>query len=99
VTRPQPAPDDPTFLPLTMREVLELTGRSRRTVKRWIDGGHITPYEAAHRREVIFAEYEVVDVEKRMHDADMANKERIRARGGRPGPRVPKQPNAVDAPA
>lgn len=99
MSAPASAPGDPLFQPLTMREVLELTGRSRRTVKRWIDGGHITPYEAAHRREVIFAEGEVIDVEKRMHDADMANRERIRARGGRPGPRTPRPSTAADAPA
>lgn len=86
-------PDNPMFQPLTMREVLEITKRSPRTIKRWIDDGHIkayTPYERAHRRDVLFNEEEVVEVEKRMHDADMANKERIRARGGRPGPRPPK---------
>lgn len=95
-------PGDPMFQPLTMREVLEITKRSPRTIKRWIDDGHIrayTPYERAHRRDVVFNEDEVVEVEKRMHDADMANKERIRARGGRPGPRSPKTPKADDASA
>jgi hypothetical protein len=90
VTDRQIDPTDPMFQPLTMREVLEITKRSQRTVKRWIDGGHLTAYtayEAAHRREVIFNEDEVAEVEKRMRDADAANKERIRARGGRPGPR------------
>lgn len=85
-----------------MREVLEITKRSPRTIKRWIDDGHIkayTPYERAHRRHLVFNEDEVVEAEKRMHDADMANKERIRARGGRPGPRPPKTLPSDEAPA
>lgn len=77
------------FKPLTFAQVMEITERKRRTVEKWIAGGRLTAYEVKHRRTIVklFNEAEVTAVEKEMSDAALANRERIRARGGRPGPR------------
>lgn len=82
---------DPLFKPLTFEQVLEITERKRRTVEKWIAGGRLTAYELNHRRTIVkvFNEDEVTAVEKEMSDAAEANRARIRARGGRPGPRKP----------
>lgn len=89
MTPPPLDPTDPMFKPLTFEQLLEITGRKRRTVEKWIAGGKLTAYELKHRRTVVkvFNEEEVTAVEKEMSDAAIANRERIRARGGRPGPR------------
>ena len=80
-------PTDPMFRPLTFAQVLEITERKRRTVEKWVAAGKLTAYEVKHRRTIvkIFNEDEVAAVEKEMSDAALANRERIRARGGRPG--------------
>lgn len=85
-------PNDPLFQPLTLKQVMEITGRSRRTIQKWVQGEKLTKYEVEHRRKVVpvFDEGEVLDVEKEMRDAAEENRDRIRRRGGRPGPRDPK---------
>ena len=70
-------PTDPMFKPLTLSEVLEITERSRRTVNRWIQTGRLTAYEERHRRQIVFSEDEVVELE---HETAHA------ARRGRPRP-------------
>lgn len=89
MTQPPIDPTDPLFKPLTMAEVLAITGRKRRAVERWVAAGKLTAYEEKHRRRVVFSEEQVLEVEKEMSDAAEANRERIRSRGGRPGPRKP----------
>jgi len=82
------------FRPLTFEQVLEITERKRRTVERWIAGGRLTAYEVRNRRTIVrlFNEDEVTALEQEMSAAAFANRERIRVRGGRPGPR--KTPEA-----
>jgi hypothetical protein len=88
MTGPPIDPTDPLFQPLTFEQVLEITGRKRRTVEQWVAGGKLTAYEMKHRRRIVlFNEDEVLEVEKAMSDAAEANRQRIRDRGGRPGPR------------
>lgn len=92
MTAGQIDPCDPLFKPLTMREVLEITGRSRRTVERWVMNGQLTKYEVRNRREVVighlYREDEVLEVEAERAAAARENRDRIRRRGGRPGPRT-----------
>jgi hypothetical protein len=78
VTRPRIDLTDPMFKPLTIAQVLEITERSRRTVNRWIQSGRLTAYEEAHRRQVVFNEDEVVELE---HETTQA------AHQGRPRPK------------
>lgn len=83
-------PTDPMFKPLTLEQVLEITGRTRRTIERWVKDGHLTKYEETHRRKIVlYNEEEVAEAEKERNDAAIENRERIRRRGGRPGPRKP----------
>lgn len=88
-------PTSPMFQLLTLKQVLEITERSRRTIEKWVRDGKLTKYEVEHQRKVIpvFNEDEVVEVEKEMRDAAEENRDRIRRRGGRPGPRTPKVPD------
>lgn len=93
MTTGQIDPRDPMFKPLTMREVLEITGRSRRTIEKWVTNGHLTKYEVRNRREVVighlYHEDEVLEAETERAAAARENRDRIRRRGGRPGPRKP----------
>jgi predicted DNA-binding transcriptional regulator AlpA len=75
-------PTSETFRPLTLDEVLEITGRSRRTITRWISTKRLTPYEEKHRRTVVFNEDQVIEIEKSTLDAQ---------RQGRP----PKRPETT----
>lgn len=90
MTRPQIDPDDPMFKPLTMREVMEITGRSRDTIERWVRERRLTPYEERNRRKItkIFDENQVVEVE---HGTSRA------ARQGRPRPKRAPEAEGVDA--
>ena len=84
-------PTDPMFKPLTMKQAVEITGRTRRTIERWVQDGRLTKYEQTHRRTVVvvFNEADVAEIEKERSDARLESQERIRQRGGRPGPRRP----------
>lgn len=91
MTTQQFDPTDPMFKPLTMREVLDITGRSRRTIEKWVTNGRLTKYEQRNRRDVVighvYNEDEVVETESVQAAAARENHDRIRRRGGRPGPR------------
>jgi hypothetical protein len=82
-------PGDPMFKPVTIKQALEITGRTRRTLERWVEQGRLTKYEQQYRRQVVvlFNEDELTTVEKERNDAALENRDRIRRRGGRPGPR------------
>ncbi|WP_297826549.1 hypothetical protein [Mycobacterium sp.] len=88
-------PMDPMFKPVTVKQAMEITSRSRRTLERWVEEKHLTKYELQHRRQVVvlFNEDELTRVEKERNDAAIENRDRIRRRGGRPGPRpAPDEP-------
>lgn len=93
MTHPHIDPTDPLFKPLTMRQVMEITERSRRTIEKWVQTGKLTKYEEKNRRGIVvghvYNEDEVVDTESEQAAAARENHERIRQRGGRPGPRKP----------
>lgn len=74
---PQIDPTDPMFKPLTLDQVIEITERSQRTINRWIQTGRLTAYEEKHRRQIVFNEDEVVELE---HETTIAR------RRGRPRP-------------
>ena len=88
-------PTDPMFKPVTIKQALEITGRSRSTLERWVREERLTKYEQQYRRRVVvlFNEDELTGVEKERNDAAIENRDRIRRRGGRPGPRTaPDEP-------
>jgi predicted DNA-binding transcriptional regulator AlpA len=60
-------PDDPLFRPITMAEAMARTGRSRRTIDRWVKDGHLRRVQLEDRTP-IFVEREVVEYDKRMRD-------------------------------
>lgn len=95
---PDQARLDALCRPMTMAEVMRATGRTRRTIDRWVEHGELTKYELEHPREIVFNARDVAETEKRMRDAAQENKDRIRRRGGRPGPRkaVPLDTSASD---
>lgn len=53
----------PLVKPLTIAQVMEITGRSKRTIERWTSQGLLTAYELSHPREIVFVEDEVLDAE------------------------------------
>lgn len=71
-------PHSPLFGDVSFAEVMAITGRSRRTVKRWISDGLLTQFGKG--RQATFNEDQVVGVETRMAAAARANHERIRER-------------------
>ncbi len=77
-------PTDPMFKPVTIKQALEITGRTRRTLERWVEQGRLTKYEVEHRRKtvVLFDEDEVTGVEKERSDAAIESRNRIRRQGG-----------------
>lgn len=79
-------PGDPMFKPVTIKQALEITGRSRRTLERWVEEKHLTKYEQQHRRTVVvlFNEDELTRVEKERSDAAIENRNRIRRQGAPP---------------
>ena len=62
-------PNSELFKPLSLDEVLEITGRSRRTITRWIVEKRLTPFEEKNRRAVVFNEDQVLEAEKATGDA------------------------------
>jgi hypothetical protein len=65
------------FKPITLDQVLEITERSQRTINRWIQTGRLTAYEEKHRRQIVFNEDDVVELE---HETTVARRQ------GRPRP-------------
>lgn len=70
---------DPLFKALTMDQVLEETGRSARTVQRWVKDEKL-PYYTSSNGERIFVLRDVLTLEAKMAQA---------ATRGRPGARPP----------
>lgn len=62
-------PADPLFRPLTIEQAAQVARRSQRTIRRWIEDGRITAYEAQNPQETVLIEREVVEVEKANTDA------------------------------
>jgi excisionase family DNA binding protein len=62
-------PTDPMFRPLTLAEAAEITGRSRRTIKKWIEDKRLSAYEVENPHEIVLIERDVVEVEKVNRDA------------------------------
>ena len=77
MTAPRIDPTDPMFQPITLEQVLAITERSQRTINRWIQTGRLTAYEEKHRREIVFNEDDVVELE---HETAQARRQ------GRPRP-------------
>jgi phage terminase Nu1 subunit (DNA packaging protein) len=84
-------PTNPMFKPLTVKQAVEITGRSRRTLERWVKEGRLTKYEETYRQQVVilYNEDELAEIEQERNAAQIENHERIRQLGGRPGPRTP----------
>jgi hypothetical protein len=72
--------------PLSLAEVMKRTGRSKRTIERWVASGQLTKYELDNPREVVFVAREALETEKEMHDRAQENRERIRRLAGRRNP-------------
>ena len=68
----------PLVHPLTISQVMEITGRSKRTIERWTSQGLLTPYELSHPREIVYVEDEVLDVEHRKLQAKHQGRPRPR---------------------
>lgn len=72
---------DPLCRPLSLRQATELTGRTRRTIDRWIADKRLHPVVMDGQR--ILIEREVVEVDRAMRRAAEANRQRIRDLAGR----------------
>ena len=69
---------DALFRPMTIREVMERTGRSRRTVSRWITDGRLRAVDLDGVRMVI--EREVIESESERRAAAEASREHLAER-------------------
>lgn len=54
--------------PLTISEVMKMTGRSKRTIDRWIKDGHLHPVDLGGFEGVIVDRTEAALAEKQMRD-------------------------------
>lgn len=81
---------DPLFTPLTIAEVMERTGRSKKTIDRWIKDGRLATVKLDNPPETVAIERDVVELEQRMRANLKASRDAITARGGRPGARPPR---------
>lgn len=77
---------DPLFRALTMEEVVAVTGRSKRTIERWVKDQRLVRYRdySTWPPSWVFSEQQVLDVEQERHAAAEENRNRIRRRLGRP---------------
>jgi excisionase family DNA binding protein len=81
-------PNDPLLRPLTIKQAMELTGRGKRTIDRWIQQGRLRKVRlGGDPPEEVLIEREVLDAERATRRA---------ARQGRPRP---KAAQAVEATA
>lgn len=71
----------PLFTPLTIAQAMAATGRSKRTIDRWIREGHLrkVPLDG----QPVLVEEEVLEYEKRMAD-NLRESRRISAEPGAP---------------
>ncbi len=83
-------PGDPLLRPLTIRQAMELTGRSERTIDRWIHDGRLRKVRLKDPPEDVVIERELLEVERATRQA---------SRRGRPRPKAADTPTAgeVDA--
>jgi excisionase family DNA binding protein len=75
----KPLSEDPLFVALSFEDVLEETGRSPGTIRRWVRDGKLRAYVLDGRK--VFVRRDVLQVE-----AEMAK------RYGRPGARIKTDP-------
>lgn len=61
--------------PIPLSEAMRITGRSKRTIDRWIKDGHLHPVDLGGFDGVIVAEGELLEAEKRMRDHQKASRE------------------------
>lgn len=54
--------------PIPLSEAMRITGRSKRTIDRWIKDGHLHPVDLGGFDGVIVAEEELLRAEKQMRD-------------------------------
>lgn len=71
-------PDDPLFRPISIKDAMRLTGRSKDTIDRWIKQGHLRVVRLEQPPEDALIEREVVDTEY---------EKRLARRRGRPRPK------------
>ncbi|NUQ98354.1 MAG: helix-turn-helix domain-containing protein [Streptomyces sp.] len=61
---------------LTMSQAMKMTGRSKRTIDRWIKDGHLHSVDLGGYDGTIMSRDEVANVEKRMRDNQSATRSR-----------------------
>ena len=61
--------------PLSIAEVMRMTGRSRRTIDRWIKDGHLHAVDLGGFDGVIVDRGEAARCEKRMRDSQQASRQ------------------------
>lgn len=88
MSTPEFDPDDPLFRPISIRDAMELTGRSDDTINRWITQGHLRVVRLKDPPEDALIEREVVDT---------AIRKRRAARRGRPRPKRADKPPEGDS--
>lgn len=84
-------PDDPLLRPLTITQAMVLTGRSERTINRWIHDGRLRKVRLKDPPEDLLIEREVLEIERETRQA---------ARRRRPRPKkadTPHEGDGVDA--
>jgi excisionase family DNA binding protein len=59
---------------LTVSQAMSMTGRSKRTIDRWIKDGHLHSVDLGGYDGVIVPRKEVAEVEKRMRDNQSATR-------------------------
>jgi excisionase family DNA binding protein len=59
---------------LTMSQAMKMTGRSKRTIDRWIKDGHLHSVDLGGFDGVIVPRKEVAEIEKRMRDNQAASR-------------------------
>lgn len=74
----------PEFTPLTIAQVMSRTGRSRRTIDRWIKDGHLRTVDIGGVEGRVLIEKEVALYEKQMRD----NQKSSRAAGQDPAAEI-----------
>lgn len=62
-------PTDPLFRPISIADAMSRTGRSRRTIDRWIHDGRLRTFRLENPPEEVLIERDVVTLEKACRDA------------------------------
>lgn len=79
--------DDPLLRPLTIKQAMELTGRSERTIDRWIHDGRLRKVRLKDPPQDVVIERQLLEVERATRRA---------ARQGRPRPKAGDTPHGGD---